>query len=96
MGPDAAPQRQRRAGLMEVGLNYASDAAVTRHIAQFLRQAAGGAGGSGIARPTHLLLNGGVLQAGAIEHRIFEVLNQLAERCGRAADSIVAGRIKTR
>ncbi|HEX4227348.1 MAG TPA: Hsp70 family protein [Bryobacteraceae bacterium] len=76
VGPEAAPQRQRRTGLMEVGLNYASDAAVTRHIAQFLRQAASNAGVSGFARPTHLLLNGGVLQAGAIEHRIFEVINQ--------------------
>ena len=65
---DAAPQRQRRAALMEVGLNYAADAAITKHIAQFLRQA-------GDARPTHLLLNGGVLQARAIEHRIFEVIN---------------------
>ncbi len=64
----AAPQRQRRAALMEVGLNYAADAAITKHIAQFLRQA-------GNARPTHLLLNGGVLQAPAIERRIFEVIN---------------------
>ena len=30
---------------------------------------------AGSARPTHLLLNGGVLQAAAIEHRLFEVLN---------------------
>jgi molecular chaperone DnaK (HSP70) len=65
---DAAPQRQRRAALMEVGLNYAADPAVTKHLAQFLRQA-------GNARPTHLLLNGGVLQAGAIERRLFEVVN---------------------
>ena len=67
-GPDAAPQRQRRAALMEVGLNYASDPAVTKHLAQFLRQA-------GDARPTHMLLNGGVLQAGAIERRLFEVVD---------------------
>jgi molecular chaperone DnaK (HSP70) len=64
----AAPERARRAALMEVGLNYASDAAVTKHLAQFLRQA-------GSARPTHLLLNGGVLQAAAVEQRLFEVLN---------------------
>jgi molecular chaperone DnaK (HSP70) len=64
----AAPERSRRAVLMEVGLNYASDAAVTRHLAQFLRRA-------GSVRPTHLLLNGGVLQAAAIEQRLFEVLN---------------------
>jgi molecular chaperone DnaK (HSP70) len=65
---DAAPQRNRRAALAEVGLNYAADAAVTKHLAQFLRNA-------GDAKPTHLLLNGGVLQASAIEHRLFEVLN---------------------
>ena len=63
----AAPVRNRRAALMEVGLNYASDPAVTKHLAQFLRQAN--------AKPTHLLLNGGVLQASAIEQRLFEVLN---------------------
>jgi molecular chaperone DnaK (HSP70) len=72
---DAAPQRQRRAALMEVGLNYAADPAVTKHLAHFLRQTAGNTGADGFARPTHLLLNGGVLQAGAIEQRIFEVLN---------------------
>jgi molecular chaperone DnaK (HSP70) len=66
---DAAPQRPRRTGLMEVGLNYAADPAVTKHLAQFLRRP------EGFAKPTHLLLNGGVLQASAIERRVFEVLN---------------------
>jgi molecular chaperone DnaK (HSP70) len=66
---DAVPERPRRAGLMEVGLNYASDAAVTKHLAQFLRRP------EGFARPTHLLLNGGVLQAAVIEQRLVEVLN---------------------
>jgi hypothetical protein len=72
---DAVPQRQRRAALMEVGLNYASDPAVTKHLAHFLRQAGG-------AWPSHLLLNGGVLQAGAIEQRIFEVLNGWIQQAG--------------
>ncbi len=75
VGPDAAPQRQRRAALMEVGLSYAADPAVTKHLAQFLRQASANLGAEEFARPTHLLLNGGVLQAGAIEQRLFEVLN---------------------
>jgi molecular chaperone DnaK (HSP70) len=73
---DAAPQRQRRSGLMEVGLNYASDAAVTKHLAQFLRQAGKSIGGAGIANPTHLLLNGGVLQAEAIEQCLAHVLGR--------------------
>jgi molecular chaperone DnaK (HSP70) len=73
VGSDAAPQRQRRAALMEVGLNYAADPAVTKHLAQFLRQA----GGAGV---THMLLNGGVLQAAAIDQRLFEVVNSWMER----------------
>ena len=80
---DAAPQRQRRAALMEVGLNYAADPAVTKHLAQFLRQTASGAGTEGFARPTHLLLNGGVLQAQAIEQRIIRGFEQLAVANGR-------------
>jgi len=76
VGSADAPQKQRHSGLMEVGLNYASDAAVTRHLAQFLMQAANRAGhAGGIARPTHLLFNGGVLQADAIEQRLIAVLN---------------------
>jgi molecular chaperone DnaK (HSP70) len=82
---DAAPQRQRRAALMEVGLNYAADPAVTKHLAQFLRQAASSTGSDGFAGPTHLLLNGGVLQAAAIEQRIFEVVNGWLKQAGAPA-----------
>ena len=78
---DAAPQKQRRAALLEVGLNYAADPAVTKHLAQFLRLAAANTG-DGFARPTHLLLNGGVLQAAAIEERIFAVLNSWLTSAG--------------
>lgn len=80
---DAAPQKQRRAALMEIGLNYASDPAVTKHMAQFLRQAAKNAGADGgIAKPTHLLLNGGVLQAAAIEHRISDIVQAWLAHAG--------------
>lgn len=34
------PQRRKAGGLMEVGLPYESDAAITRHLARFLRQEA--------------------------------------------------------
>jgi molecular chaperone DnaK (HSP70) len=78
-----APQKQRHSGLMEVGLSYTPDAAVTRHLAQFLVQAANRAGhSSGIARPTHLLFNGGVLQADAIEQRLITVLNTWLSEVG--------------
>jgi molecular chaperone DnaK (HSP70) len=76
------PLRQRRTGLQEIGLPYAADAAVTRHLAQFLRQQASHAehhavrrGPSGLAAPTHILFNGGVLRARFIRDRLIEVLN---------------------
>src|SRR5262249_19076727 len=56
---DAAPIGDRRAaGLREFGLPYAQDAAVTRHLAAFLRRHD--------ARPEAILFNGGVLTAPAI------------------------------
>jgi hypothetical protein len=75
------PQR-RRGGLLEVGLPFESDAAITRHLARFLRQQASGVehgsvqrGPSGLACPTHVLFNGGVFNAGHLRERVIEVLN---------------------
>ena len=79
---DVSPEKPKRTALIEVGLNYAADPAVTKHLAQFLRQASSG---SSFAQPTHLLLNGGVLQAGAIEQRLLEVLNGWLRQSGAAA-----------
>jgi Hsp70 protein len=77
------PARRRAAGLQELGLPYAADAAVTRHLARFLMQQASGGpsaslirrGPSGLACPTHVLFNGGVMKAGALRRRIVDVLN---------------------
>lgn len=75
------PQR-RKMGFAEIGLPYAADAAITRHLARFLRQQAAQSehgsvrrGPSGLAAPTHVLFNGGVLRAGLVRQRILEVLN---------------------
>ncbi len=59
------PHASRRAGLQEMGLPYAADPAITRHLAKFL----------GSARPTHVLFNGGVLRAPFVRQRLLEVLN---------------------
>jgi Ethanolamine utilization protein EutJ (predicted chaperonin) len=76
------PAVQRRVGLQELGLPYAADAAITRHMARFLRQQASTAehgavrrGPSGIACPTHVLFNGGVLNAAIVRERILTSLN---------------------
>ncbi len=81
------PERQRRAGLQEIGLPYAADPAITRHMARFLRQQTATAehgvvrrGPSGLACPTHVLFNGGVLTAALARERITGALNSwLAE-----------------
>jgi molecular chaperone DnaK (HSP70) len=83
-GPNEMPARRRHAGLQELGLPYAADPAVTRHLARFLaQQALGGPsasvvrrGPSGLACPTHVLFNGGVLKAEALRTRIVDVLNR--------------------
>lgn len=92
------PQRQRRMGLQEIGLPYASDAAITRHLAKFLRQPAATAEhgtvrrtGSGLAAPTHVLFNGGVLRAGLIRNRVLEVLNGWLEAEGMAPAKSLEG-----
>ena len=64
------PQKPRATGLQEMGLPYASDAAITRHLAHFLRQ-----GQVGLSCPTHVLFNGGVLHAPFVRERLLSVLN---------------------
>ena len=80
---DELPARQRRVGFQELGLPYAADAAITKHLARFLSEqvrnspeAAGiRRGGSGLACPTHILFNGGVMKAAVLRDRVVEVLN---------------------
>ncbi|MDA7417622.1 hsp70 family protein [Xenophilus arseniciresistens] len=63
---DARPRRAR-AALVEFGLPYASDAAITRHIAAFLQDQGG-------ALPDAVLLNGGVFHAAALRERLLATL----------------------
>jgi molecular chaperone DnaK (HSP70) len=74
--PTAQPERGRRAGLSEIGLPYASDPAVTRHLARFLgRQAGSLHAEGGQLKPSAVLFNGGVFQAEPLRKRVIEVLS---------------------
>ncbi len=77
-----AQAQQRRGGLQELGLPYAADAAITRHLARFLRQQAAHSehgeirrGPSGLACPTHVLFNGGVLNTTLVRERLLSTLD---------------------
>jgi hypothetical protein len=77
------PVRQRRVGFQELGLPYAADPAITKHLARFLSEQVRNnpeaanirRGPNGMACPTHILFNGGVMKAAALRNRVVEVLN---------------------
>ena len=92
------PAQQRRGGFQELGLPYAADAAITRHLARFLRQQAAHTehgevrrGPSGLACPTHILFNGGVLNAALVRERILAALNSWLETEGMPAVQPLSG-----
>lgn len=79
-GPAEVAQRAARAGLTTLGLPYATDAAIGRHVCAFLRRhehaalEAGARVHDGLPQPDLLLLNGGVFNAPAMIERLGEVL----------------------
>lgn len=88
---NARPQARPRGGLTQIGLPYAHDPAVTRHLAAFLGRHAkamdkipgfsGNASGS-LLHPTVLLFNGGVMKGSALTERIVSTLNGWLESEG--------------
>jgi molecular chaperone DnaK (HSP70) len=80
------PATRTRAGLTQVGLPYAQDAAVTRHLAAFLARQAGATaqleGFDGQVNPEHtflhpsaVLFNGGVFKSEILAQRVIETIN---------------------
>ncbi len=70
------PQRKRASGFQEVGLPFESDAAITRHLAEFLTVHGGE---RGPVRPTHVLFNGGVFKAEPFRERVLSTLAEWSE-----------------
>ncbi|MYN04364.1 Hsp70 family protein [Pseudoduganella sp. DS3] len=75
------PAQAKRGGIVEFGLPYASDPAVTRHLASFLRQHAAAArhalglpDDGRLPVPDTLLLNGGVFRAARLSERLAATL----------------------
>jgi hypothetical protein len=96
----ARPAVRPRAGLTQVGLPYAFDPAITKHLAAFLtRQASAlaavagfsSSGAGSLLRPTALLFNGGVLKSDAIRERIVATLNAWLERDGAPPVRVLSG-----
>ena len=77
--PDEMPVHGRSTALRELGLPYASDPAITRHLAAFLTQAAVTMNRSPanhrMARPNAVLFNGGFCVPAVTRERIIEAIS---------------------
>ena len=82
----ARPATRARAGLTQLGLPYAQDAAITKHLSAFLaRQAGATAELEGFAgrvsaehtflHPSAVLFNGGVFKSGILSQRVMDTIN---------------------
>ncbi|MEF8704610.1 MAG: Hsp70 family protein [Candidatus Accumulibacter sp. UW26] len=96
------PQGRGRAGLTQLGLPYAQDAAVTRHLAAFLaRQVAATADLEGFSgalpadatflHPTAVLFNGGVFKSGLLAGRLLTTVNSWLVAEGAPAARLLEG-----
>ena len=73
------PKAARRTGFTEINLPYASDPAITRHLAAFLSRQAAALSSSAehkFLHPTAILFNGGVMKAATLRRRVVETLQQ--------------------
>jgi hypothetical protein len=98
--PDEEPLRQKAVGLQELGLPYASDPAITKHLASFLHRQAEVLAERAPPRrgkkkpsrgPTAVLFNGGVFKAEPLRQRVSAVLNGWAKSAGGSAVKVLPG-----
>ena len=95
---DARPASRSRGALTRLGLPYAQDAAVTRHLAAFLGRQAGAAADlegfeqeGEFLRPTRILLNGGVFKAAILSERMLGVVNGWLKTAKAPAAQLLEG-----
>jgi hypothetical protein len=96
----ARPAARSRGALTRLGLPYAQDPAVTRHLAAFLGAQAGAIDdlpgfeprrGGSFLQPTAVLFNGGVFKAGVLAERVLKVLNDWLATDGAPPVRVLAG-----
>jgi molecular chaperone DnaK (HSP70) len=83
----AAPATQRRTGLTALGLPYAQDPAVTRHLAAFLRRGSATLArrpGATFLHPTAILFNGGVFKDASLQERVASLVDRWVRAEGGA------------
>jgi hypothetical protein len=95
----ARPAARPRGALTQIGLPYAQDPAVTRHLAAFLGRQTGATDdlpgfappAGAFLRPTAVLFNGGVFKAGVLAERVVAVLDAWLSAEGAPPVRVLAG-----
>ncbi len=82
-----------RVGLRQIGLPYAADPGITKHLAHFLSRQAGaaGAGKGALLHPTAVLFNGGVVKAEVLRSRLLETLASWLRADGAPPPRVLSG-----
>ncbi|UTW12062.1 Hsp70 family protein [Marinobacterium rhizophilum] len=99
---DEHPAQQTRSALTRMGLPYAQDAGISRHLAAFLSRQhdaaselfetdAGSAEGDAFIRPTRVLFNGGVLKAPLLADRTMAIINGWLREAGSPEATLLPG-----
>lgn len=96
---DEHPVHNPRAALTKMGLPYAQDAAITRHLAAFLSKqvdALADMGGfddssGSFIKPTAILFNGGVLKAPVIAEKVLNIINHWLVSDGAESARLLEG-----
>lgn len=97
----ARPVAQKRLGLTTLGLPYASDPGITRHLAAFLAKHRGALeaqstanlklAGKTFLHPTAILFNGGVMKAKELEQRVVDVVGTWVQAEGGQTPKVLPG-----
>lgn len=96
VGIQEHPRQMPRGALTRMGLPYAQDAGVTRHLAAFLCRQSNAAqdffgSAQDFIKPTAVLLNGGVLKAPKLSQRLLAVINDWLQQAGTQPARLLAG-----
>jgi molecular chaperone DnaK (HSP70) len=89
----ARPASRPRGALTQLGLPYAQDPAITRHLAAFLGRQAGALGNNqhSFVRPTAVLFNGGVFKSELLRERIRGALDAWLASAGAPPVRVLPG-----
>jgi hypothetical protein len=83
------PVEDTEGGVREISLMYAADAAITRHLAKFLRSQNSADKQYGF--PRAILFNGGVFRSEIFRNRLIEVIDSWLEAAGKEKIKVLEG-----